>query len=319
MGKMGAMDNPIADLSPVQARVVREIIALVRRENWQAGVALPEVLLAEAIGTSRTPVKVALRHLATLGVARQDKNRRYVLARDALALDDVVEDVAASPDDPLYLQIAEARQSGTLAEEVSEAELMRIFDVARSTLRKVLARISNEGWVEQRVGTGWVFLPMIDSPQAYEESYLFRQSMEPAALLSPWFTVDREELIKLRREQEFIVNGGYETMTAIELFEANSRFHETLALWSGNRFVLQTVRRLDQLRRLVEYRQAVTRRRARQTQATEHLAILAAIERQDLIEAAGLMRKHLEDARRAKVYGIDDVFRGSRPSTRPLE
>lgn len=185
---------------------------------------------------------------------------------------------------------------------------MRVFDVARSTLRKVLARISNEGWVEQRVGSGWVFLPMIDSPQAYEESYLFRQSVEPAALLSPWFKVDREELVKLRREQEFIVNGGYETMTAIELFEANSRFHETLALWSGNRFVLQTVRRLDQLRRLVEYRQAATRRQARHTQATEHLTILAAIERQDLIEAAGLMRKHLEDARRAKVYGSEGVF-----------
>jgi len=49
-------------------------------------------------------------------------------------------------------------------------------------------------------------------------------------------------------------------MTAIELFESNSLFHETLAKWSGNRFIVQSVRRLDQLRRLVEYRQARSRK-----------------------------------------------------------
>ncbi|OVZ58014.1 GntR family transcriptional regulator [Pigmentiphaga sp. NML080357] len=294
------------DLTAVQARVVREIMALVRRENRVAGDAMPEISLAQAIGTSRSPVQVALRHLATLGVVRQDSNRRFVLARDAKDLDDVAGTLLAEPDDPLYHQIAQARQSGELPNEVNEAQLMRMFGVARSTLRKVLSRIAKEGWVEQRVGSGWEFLPMIDSPQAYEESYLFRQSIEPAALMSPWFSADRTQLAALRREQQLIVDGGYQSMTAIELFEANCRFHETLAQWSGNRFALQTVQRLNQLRRLVEYRQAAMRP-ARQTQAREHLGILAAIEQQDLIEAAGLMRKHLEDARRAKVYG-QNVF-----------
>jgi len=170
------------DLTAVQARVVREIMALVRRENRVAGDAMPEVSLAQAIGTSRSPVQVALRHLATLGVVRQDSNRRFVLARDAKDLDDVAGTLLAEPDDPLYHQIAQARQSGGLPDEVNEAQLMRMFGVARSTLRKVLSRIAKEGWAEQRVGSGWEFLPMIDSPQAYEESYLFRQSIEPAAL-----------------------------------------------------------------------------------------------------------------------------------------
>jgi len=281
---------------------VREIMALVRRENRKAGDPMPEVALAEAIGISRSPVQVALRHLAALGVVRQDSNRRFVLARDAKDMDEQARSLLTEPDDPLYDRIARSRQSGELPDEVSEAQLMRIFDVARSTLRKVLSRIAKEGWAEQRVGSGWTFLPMIDSPQAYEESYLFRQSIEPAALMSPWFSADRNQLAALVREQQFIVDGGYETMSPIELFEANCHFHETLAQWSGNRFALQTIQRLNQLRRLVEYRQAAVRP-ARQTQAQEHLGILAAIERQDLIEAAGLMRKHLEDARRAKVYG----------------
>lgn len=290
------------ELTSVQARVVREIVALVRREKREAGSPLAEVALAEAIGTSRSPVQVALRHLSVLGVVRQDTNRRFVLARGAQDLDEVARTLLAEPDDPLYDRIARARQAGELPDEVSEAQLMRLFSVARSTLRKVLSRIAKEGWVEQRVGSGWMFLPMIDSPQAYEESYLFRQSIEPAAILSPWFTANRSELDGLIREQRFIVDGGYQTMTAIELFEANCHFHETLAKWSGNRFALQTIQRLNELRRLVEYRQAGTRA-PRRTQAEEHLAILAAIQKQDLIEAAGLMRKHLEDARRAKVYG----------------
>lgn len=298
------MTDTSLSLTPVQARVAREIVSLVRRENRQAGAAMPEVVLAKEIGTSRTPVQVALRYLAGLGVVYQDVNRRYFLARDATDLGEVAPELFSTPDDPLYLRIAEARQAGELPEEVNEAELMRRFDVARSTLRKTLARISEEGWIEQRVGSGWSFLPMIDSPHAYEESYLFRQSIEPMGILSPWFHAERSALADLKREQRFIVDDGFRTMTAIELFEANSRFHEALASWSGNRFVVQSVRRLNQLRRLVEYRQAA-QRPARRVQAEEHLRILEAIERHDLVEAAGLMRKHLEEARRAKVFKRD--------------
>jgi len=67
------------------------------------------------------------------------------------------------------------------------------------------------------------------------------------------------------------------TMTPIELFESNSRFHETLAKWSNNRFILQSIKRVNQLRRLVEYQQASTNRKPRQTQAHEHLEILDAL------------------------------------------
>ena len=141
---------------------------------------------------------------------------------------------------------------------------------------------------------------MIDSPAAYEESYLFRNAIEPAGIMSPSFRPDPGAFSALKKEQERIVEGGYLTMTPIELFEANSRFHETIALWSGNRFILHGVRRLDQLRRLVEYKQAIERP-PRQIQAREHLAILDAIERLDYLRAATLMRDHLEGARRGKV------------------
>lgn len=297
---------PESILTALQARVAREIVAHARRHNLQAGERLAEKVLAQQIGTSRTPVNVALRHLAQLGVVFYDPNRGFFLQEGSNHLEEVAERFSEEPDDPLYLKIGEDRLAGQLKDEVTEADLMRQYDVPRSTLRKTLSRIQQEGWVEKSVGQGWTFLPMIDSPQAYEESYLFRTAIEPTGLLSPTFSANRAELAELRRQQEFIAAGGFETMTAIELFQANSEFHEALASWSGNRFILQSVRRMDQLRRLVEYRQARSRR-PRQEQANEHLLILDAIAEGDLLKAASLMRAHLEGARRGKVYS-GDVF-----------
>ena len=290
-----------AEPSPLQHRVAREIVGTVRREGLKAGDHLPEIQLAAQIGTSRSPVQAAMRLLAEMGVLQRDANRGFFLTKDAREWADVAAKFSTTPDDPLYLAIADARQSGGLADEVTESELMRRFDVARSTLRKVLSRISEEGWIEQRVGHGWCFLPMIDSPDAYEESYWFRQSIEPTGLLGPSFRFDPLQMAELRRQQARIVQDGFMSMTAIELFEANSRFHETLAEWSHNRFILQAVKRVNQLRRLVEYRQA-SQRNPRQTQAAEHLEILRAIELSDQVQAASLMRAHLDGARRGKSH-----------------
>ncbi|MGT2492385.1 hypothetical protein ACU4GD_22355 [Cupriavidus basilensis] len=75
-------------------------------------------------------------------------------------------------------KIAEDRLGGALPDLVNEADLMRQYKTARSALRNVLSRIQEEGWVERRIGHGWCFLPMIDSAQAYEESYLYRSALE---------------------------------------------------------------------------------------------------------------------------------------------
>jgi DNA-binding GntR family transcriptional regulator len=296
------MHAGLSELTPLQQRIAREIVALVRRGNHAAGDHLPELHIAAELGTSRSPVQAALQHLARLGVLYRDANRGYFLAKGAHDWAEVAAGFSTAPDDPLYVRIALDRQSGALADEVSESELMRRYDVARSTLRKVLARIAEEGWIEQRVGQGWSFQSLIDSTSAYEESYLFRQTVEPSGILGPSFCFVPSQLAELRREQQRIVDGGYVSLTPIEQFESNSRFHQTIADWSNNRFISHAVRRVNQLRRLVEYRIAALNER-RVSQSSEHLSILAAIESHDLIAAAGLMRAHLDGARRSKAEG----------------
>lgn len=286
-------------LTAMQTRVALEIVTYIRRENLAVGSHLIESHLATVVGTSRFPVSAALSHLTERGIVTYDRNRGFFLAREANSLTGEAQEWSAAADDPLYLQIAAARQQRELADIVNETELMAKFGVSRSVLIKVLARIQGEGWIERRTGHGWEFLPMIDSLEAYEESYDLRIVMEPSGILSPKFAPDLKLLAACRKEQESIAGGGYETMTAVELFEANARFHEAIAACSGNRFILQTVRRLDQLRRLVEYRQA-ERRLPRKGQADDHLRILDSIAAGDFLGAATNMRDHLAGAKRSK-------------------
>ncbi len=276
-------------------RIAHEIVALARREGYAAGRHLSEPDLARHLGLSRTPVRAALQHLQRVGAVSHDPGRGFFLKQDAARLGSLAQRFAARADDPLYLRVAADRQAGRLVGAYSEAELMRRYRVTRGTLLRALARIQKEGWIERRMGHGWEFTELIDSPAAYEESYQFRAAIEPFGMMLPSFRPDPEQLAALRREQQRLA--AEDRATTIELFEANCRFHETLAAWSGNRFVLQSLQRINSLRRLVEYRM-IPRLPPR---VSEHLEILDAIARQDQLTAASLLRVHLDGARRSKI------------------
>lgn len=293
------------DLTSSQRKALREIISYVRRERLAPGAHLPEWTLAKLIGTSRSPVKVALECLVEAGLMRFDRNRGYRLEGEFDPLPVTLKAYLQEVDDPLYLKLAEARFDGLVPDSVTEADLTRLLDASRGEVAKVLNRVQSEGWVEKEVGYGWRFLPMIDSLDAYDDMYSLRLAIEPAGILSPKFRPDLSQLQALRHEQQAILDGGYETISGIERFESNARFHQTIAQWSGNLFALQTIRRLDQLRRLAEYRQS-RQDLPRQALAREHLDILSAIEVGDNLLAASLMRQHIEAARRKKA--ISAVF-----------
>lgn len=295
---MTAINKP---LTPLQQRVAREIVAQVRRDNCSAGFHLSKMHLAREIGTSHNPVEAALAYLARTGIARHERDRGYFLARDAQKLGAAAKQLAPAGDDPLYRKIIDARLSRRLQDTVTEMDLIRSFGSTRSAVHKTLARIQQEGWIERRAGHGWEFLPLIDSVEAYEENYELRRAIEPAGLLGKKFEFVPAELEELKRQQTFMAEGGHREMTPAEWVDLNARFHETLARWSGNRFMLQTLKRVNQLRRVVEYRVVASDPALRARQAAEHLRILDAIENGDRKAAAKLLQRHLEGARKAKV------------------
>lgn len=156
-----------------------------------------------------------------------------------------------------------------------------------------------EGWIERRPGHGWQFQPVLTSSETYRQGYRYRLLIKAAGILEPTFKLDREALLRCRAEQEGLADGGARTASPSALFDANSRLHETIAACSGNVFILDGLRRLDRLRRLMEYRKAVDRDQA-ERRCREHLTLIDLLLSGQREAAADFMKLHLHNAVREK-------------------
>lgn len=285
--------------------LAHRLLDYVRAGHLQAGHHLTEQSLAEALGASRSPIRGALAYLAEKGiVGAQPPRRGLYLLKGADQLGVIEEELGTSQDDQIYLQLARDKLSGIWGDTLSENDAMRRYGLTRERVRRVLARAANEGWMEQRASKGWSFLPMIDGPQACEESYTLRQMLEPAAMLLPGFAIDSTVLRRVRLQQQALADGGWRHAGHAEMYQANATFHEALASLSGNRFIAQTVTRQNQLRRLLEYQETLDRERIRR-QCLEHLAILDLLEKGERAQASALLARHLGNASEEKVQQLE--------------
>lgn len=275
-------------------QIAARIIAHVRDAGLPRGAHLASQSLADAFRVSRAPVAAALRHLDALGVVRSEANRGYFLLKSGADLDGLTltPPPRAEDEDALYFQIAEDRLAGKLPLRVTEAELMRLYDLPRTRVLKILHRSAEEGWIERLPGNGWAFRPALASREAYEQAYQFRAAIESQALLLPSFTIDAALFRKARAEQQEILDGGFSRLSRDRLFRVNCDFHEMLVGSAHNDFFLDALRRVNRLRRLMEYRISVDRSRL-PAQSEEHLKILALLEAGERQYAADFLRVHI--------------------------
>lgn len=301
-------------MNDLHRSLAEKILRHIRTSDAPEGAHLTETGLQAILGTSRPPIRAALAHLEQHGVLIRIPNKGYFV-QDPGAIDaDTLRTGDDQSDDAIYHRIADDKLTRGLPEKVSENDLMRRYDISRLQLRRVLTRIASEGWIERNEGRGWTFAALIDSLDAYRESYELRQMIEPEGMLAPTFKLDRGLLKSLRQQQEMIRDGGWKSLGQMELFETNSTFHEGLAQMSGNRFLVSTIARLNQLRRLVEYRQTLDAERVR-AQNAEHLEILDALDGGDVAHAADLLRAHISGAKRRKATA---EILGGPPAFRPV-
>ncbi len=280
------------------------LIVHMKAERFAKGHHLTEQAFEKVLGTSRSPVRGTLSHLAQLGIVHQrSPSRELFLQMDASEIVMPVAGFNPESDDEAYLALARDRLHGILEQVVAEADLMRRYNLTRPRLSRILDRAANEGWIERRASKGWQFKPMIDGVEAYRESYELRRLIEPSAMMLPSFVLDSRVLSRLRDQQQALVGGGCASASHVELFVANTTFHETLAGLSNDRFVVQAVVRQNQLRRLIEYREINDRARVRR-QCEEHLAIITFLERGERGEASALLARHLDNACTEKVQAF---------------
>lgn len=283
----------------LQTELARQILSRIESDRLEPGAAIRELPLAKAFGVSRTPIRAALMELRKLGFLDFRAGAGFALKRAVSAAE--IGDEARLPRseiDRLYEAILEDRARDALPAEVSEAALMPRYGASRGTIRRVLMRLSDEGLARRQRGHGWRFVEALDSLDALAESYRFRIIVECAALREPTFKADPGTLRRMKEAHRAIVEHP-EGLEPRRWFEVNSTFHETLTLWSHNRFLIEAVRRQNTLRRFSEYHAFAQLPGERVEQSTaEHLAILEAIEAGDIEWAATLLHRHLSLAER---------------------
>lgn len=287
-------------LVPVLAGRVLEFLT---RGEHAVGDRLTEQALADELGVSRSPIRKALQYLEELGALGSNPNRGFFVAKDAAELRKIRVPTDTESDEAVYMRLAEDRLTGAVAEEVSESELMERYELTRLQVQRVLNRMARENLVDRKPGRGWLFRPVLDTVSSHRESYRFRMIIEPAAILEPTFKVDLALFEKVRRQQMQLLDGGIERWTAAERFRAGSDFHEAIMACSGNRFLIDALRNVNQLRRVIEYHSQTgsSEDRARmRRQCEEHLSLLDLLEAGERMEASHALRQHLDVVRAIK-------------------
>ncbi|MBP0445088.1 GntR family transcriptional regulator [Roseomonas sp. SSH11] len=296
----GSMPRPSA--AALHRGLARSITDHLRASGAVPGCGVGETALAQALGTSRAPVRGALHLLLQAGTLERMPTGRLRLRQLPAAGTEL--GVPSEEDDAaerLYWRMAADRLGGVLPDLVGEAALMRRYDAPRGLVHKVLLHMLGEGWIERRPAGAWRFVALIEGPDSYDEAYRFRRSIEPAALLEPGFALAAPVLERLRQEQEDLLQRADTSPDPREVFEANAGFHLALLEASNNRFFADAGRRMTRLRRVATYYLISTDRARLPTQSREHLAILERIDAGDQVGAAALLTRHLDDQHATKM------------------
>ncbi len=281
----------------VDTNLTTRVLELIRSDALPEGSHLPAQMLADRLRVSRSPVNQVLALLHEKGVVRREANRGFFLAQTMTQSGaDLSQSLGLQTADAttrVYFQLADERLQGQLPHVVSEAQLKARYSLTPSQLQAVLSRIAQEGWIEKKPGYGWEFSSMLTTPDSLLQSYRLRLALEPAALLEPGYRLDARVLARCRAAEQHLLDGGIETDTADQLHDRGVHFHESLVEASGNAFFIDTIKRVNRVRRLLSYRSMRDRQRYRE-HCEQHLHILDLLEKKQNDEAALFMRTHLQ-------------------------
>jgi DNA-binding GntR family transcriptional regulator len=279
-----------------------QIVELIKNQDWQVGTHLPAQMLADRLRVSRQPVSEALALLHEKGVLTRERNRGYFVAKPVTEpLSEAVRTLGLEEADvvgSVYFRIADDLLKRDLPQEFSEQLIKTRYGLTTTQLAAVLGRIAQEGWAERKPGYGWVFSPMLLTSDSLLQSYRLRLALEPAALLEPGYRLERAKLEQLRATELHMLHGGIETASAVELHDRGVRYHECLVEASGNSFFIDTIKRVNRVRRLLSYRSMQDRARYPE-HCRQHLHVLALLEQERNEEAAAFMREHLQHTLKA--------------------
>ena len=283
--------------SALARNIASQITLLVTTGELAAGDHVRTQHLADRFGVSRSPVREAMQVLSEQGFLEQRENRGFFVKElpKSQTVEPVSDEAKPFEVENDYQRLAEDWLMDRIPAEMTEGALRDRYQVTKAQLSDMLMRALREGWAERKQGYGWRFLPVAKTPEAFEQIYRFRMLIEPAAMLEPGFMLDRRIIDEQRRIQTRMLETDIARLPAERLLHNGSLYHEELIKMSNNPFFHLSLVRVNQMRRLLEYRSRVDRDRL-VVQCQDHLAILDLLERGEVAEASYAMRRHLGGA-----------------------
>ena len=281
--------------SELQLKMARSILEYLCRHGMNAGNHLTELELVDEFQVSRSPIRGALAYLAEKGIVERRPNRGFFLKVSSHELGPDGLNLPETTEEKLLVSIAADWFENRVPRSFSEAEFRRRYELGRMAASRVLLKLSADGIITRNRGHGWQFEQTLNTRATYDESYAFRMVVEPAAIRSPSFELDRGLAEMSRRHHDAVLNASLQATAPGTLTSIDAAFHRLLGISSRNRFFLAVIERQNSLRRVMEY--ASQGREHLLESCVQHMDILSALERDDREEAAELMRNHLESAR----------------------
>ncbi|GHO93535.1 GntR family transcriptional regulator [Reticulibacter mediterranei] len=205
----------------------------------------------------------------------------------------------------IYYKLRELIESGKLpgGMQLDERTLAQELSVSRTPLREAIASLVEEGLVERRPYRG-NFVRTFTAKQV-NDLYRVRQTLEGLAIRLAVSNITEDDLERIRailaEAQEAL---EHDDMAAYSL--ADQRFHETIALLSGNEILIESLNRLKRQIQIVRIGANRDPQVVRRT-ALERPRILSALEARDADLATRLLEEHIDGVRRSVVALIENT------------
>ncbi len=253
--------------------------------------------VAEQLDVSRTTINKALARLEAEGWLTSDDARRPIVTKrpGKRRASPAANFEFSNRTDATYEAILERILKGELqpSEIVKERPLGQTLGVNPATVRRAAEWLCNDGLMERLPRRGWRVATV--SAHDLKDIYQIRVLLEPLAIKGTVARMSDEVLADLERETRRLITQG-EKATVYDRRRADLRFHQAIAMTSGNRMLAATIEPLVRKALLVT---TVGFRYGRASQSfEEHLDILRALKSRDGALAAKRLKSHLRQAQK---------------------
>jgi DNA-binding GntR family transcriptional regulator len=181
-----------------------------------------------------------------------------------------------------------------------ERRLADSLQISRTPVREALNRLESEGFVTRK--PGGVMIVKEFSVREMIETLHVRQVLEVESVRLATGRIPAEELAAIADQIRVLLASP--SPSAEEDWTVDSRFHTTIAAHSGNGILAKMIHDLRLKTHMFNMERVPERF---ETGHREHLAIIAALEREDRAAARAGIHEHIENVKKSIIRKLSEI------------